>query len=84
MCVLIRSEQDLRSRFLLKVSVPFLSRKKDARLVLLGLANAGKTTLLYRMKYGKMIQANPTPVPGDILVRVVWRFNSHYCLVNIY
>ena len=34
--------------------------KKDARILLLGLDSAGKTTMLYKMKLGEVVQSVPT------------------------
>lgn len=34
--------------------------KKDARILMIGLAAAGKTTILYKMKFGDVIQSLPT------------------------
>lgn len=38
-------------------------RQKSGKLLFLGLANAGKTSLLYRLRFNKMIQAPPTAQP---------------------
>lgn len=35
-------------------------RQKDVRIMMLGLDNAGKTTILYRWKLGKLISSTPT------------------------
>ena len=43
--------------------VPFIRLKQKANLVFLGLDEAGKTTLMGRLKYDTMIQANPTHQP---------------------
>ncbi|KAL3523566.1 hypothetical protein ACH5RR_016400 [Cinchona calisaya] len=34
--------------------------KKDLRLLMVGLANAGKTTILYKLKFGKIVTTIPT------------------------
>lgn len=37
-----------------------LSPNKDYKVAIIGLDNAGKTTILYRMKLGKVVQTHPT------------------------
>lgn len=34
--------------------------RKDVRIVMLGIDNAGKTTILYRLKLGETVQTIPT------------------------
>ena len=34
--------------------------KKEQRIVMVGLDNAGKTTILYRVKMGEVVQTTPT------------------------
>mmetsp|Transcript_33851 Transcript_33851/g.47226 ORF Transcript_33851/g.47226 Transcript_33851/m.47226 type:complete len:196 (-) Transcript_33851:246-833(-) len=36
---------------------------KEAKIMLLGLDNAGKTTLMYRLRHGRLHSANPTRYP---------------------
>jgi GTPase SAR1 family protein len=38
----------------------FGSSKKEERIVMLGLDNAGKTTILYKIKMGEVVQTTPT------------------------
>ena len=38
----------------------FKKRKKEERIVMVGLDNAGKTTILYSLKFGKMMETTPT------------------------
>ena len=38
----------------------FGSSKKEERIVMLGLDNAGKTTILYKIKMGEVVQTMPT------------------------
>ena len=37
-----------------------LRRDRECKIMLLGLANAGKTTILYRLQLGEVITAHPT------------------------
>jgi len=37
-----------------------LFNKKDVRILMLGLDAAGKTTILYRLKLGEVVQSVPT------------------------
>ena len=36
------------------------SSKKEQRIVMVGLDNAGKTTILYQVKMGEVVQTTPT------------------------
>ena len=36
------------------------SSKKEQRIVMVGLDNAGKTTILYQIKMGEVVQTTPT------------------------
>ena len=44
----------------LLLSSLFSSRKLDARILMLGLDSAGKTTILYKLKLGEIVKATPT------------------------
>ena len=37
-----------------------LRRDRECKIMLLGLANAGKTTILYKLQLGEVIAAHPT------------------------
>ena len=43
-----------------RVWARFFDTKKEFKLLILGLANAGKTTLLYRLHLGQVVQTQPT------------------------
>ena len=43
-----------------KVFNKLFSKKKEFKILILGLANAGKTTLLYQIKLGECISSHPT------------------------
>lgn len=46
---------------------------KDAKIVLLGLDNAGKTTLLYRLKEGAVYRVGPTQRANEEeIVGIMW------------
>jgi len=44
--------------------------KKEAKIAFLGLENAGKSSLLIRMKHGKFVQVDPTINPKSEIIEV--------------
>ena len=42
------------------IPTKFQSKKKELRILVLGLDSAGKTTILYRLKTGETIHSEPT------------------------
>lgn len=40
---------------------------KEVKIVMIGLNNAGKTTLLYKMNIGEVIQTAPSNIISDII-----------------
>ena len=52
-----------------------LDKKKEQRIVMLGLDSAGKTTILYKLKMGEVVQTAPTL--GTFLP--IFYFSLSYC-----
>lgn len=60
-----------------------LFKKKEARILMVGLDNAGKTTTLYRLKLGETVQSIPTigfnveTVKYKKLTLTIWDVGMH-------
>ena len=64
-------------------TVPFIKLKRKARLVFLGLDGAGKTTLMGRLKYDRLIQAVPTGQPSELSTTIFF-FKTYQFKLEMY
>lgn len=59
------------------------SSKKEQRIVMVGLDNAGKTTILYQLKMGEIVQTTPTiGLFLFLFFCVPIRFKNHHTFKN--
>ena len=65
-------------------TVPFIKLKRKARLVFLGLDGAGKTTLMGRLKYDRLIQAVPTGQPSELSTTIFFFQNLSIQIGNVF
>ena len=63
--------------------MPFIKLKRKARLVFLGLDGAGKTTLMGRLKYDRLIQAVPTGQPSELSTTIFF-FKTYQFKLEMY